>query len=71
MSTPNPPSEDDLDAAANRLIARLVTILYIEDMSDSLRVQSARSRTRIRIQIRATYRRWIDTDPIDQKMGWK
>lgn len=72
MSTPvSGPSEEDLDAAANRLIARLATVLYLQEMSDVQRVRSARSRVRIRLQARATYKRWIDTDRIDRKMGWK
>ncbi len=70
MSEPLP-TDEDLDAAAVRFIERMATILYIEEMSDSLRVRQARSRRQIRERIRATYKRWVDIERIDRKMGWK
>lgn len=64
------PTEDDLDAAAGRTIARLTTILYILEMKETELLLLPRSRQGQQRRIREYYGRWMDTRRIDQLMGW-
>lgn len=67
MSTP---TDDELDAAAENLIISLSTILYMEEMAETLAVRDRRSRRLQRTRIRNLYKQWVDIETVDETHGW-